>query len=325
MSEAVDFVVAQQGMNNVVDDETAAVAGAVAIAHAPDDISFSYVSKEVSQAMSYSITAEEMKSNAARIQSTTITPAPVGAQDAHVLQANSRSKKDEDDDESKVDLQHAGETSGISPVEGEKLEVTGVVSPLAAAARPPSILKPRKPFLQALTLPNEQSPQPSPRGSESGDSHQDSPARTPPVYVAPAMMSKKPPKILIRSKTRLQDPPPMTPAVSALMARGVFFSDSPDQAYPPPPMTSRGLPTSRKVSMVGGLSRVASFAAATPGKLKSLAAGLFTPRGGAAGTPTGFQPPEEEVYLQLLWDCIHSNFSNFAELTKVHVPWSHVE
>jgi len=108
------------------------------------------------------------------------------------------------------------------------------------------------------------------------------------------MMSKKPPKVLIRSKTRLLDPPPMTPAVSALVARGRLFANSPDQEYQPP-MTSRGLPTSRKVSVVGNLSRVASFAASTPGKLKSMAAGLFTPRGGSAPTPTGFPPPEEEV------------------------------
>jgi len=114
------------------------------------------------------------------------------------------------------------------------------------------------------------------------------------MYETQARMSKKPPKALIRSKTRLQDPPPMTPAVSALVARGRLFADSPDQEYQPP-VTSRGLPTSRKVSVVGNLSRVASFAASTPGKLKSLAAGMFTPRGGAASTPAGFPPPEEEV------------------------------
>lgn len=59
-------------------------------------------------------------------------------------------------------------------------------------------------------------------------------------------------------------------------------------------MTSRGMPTSRKFSVAGNLSHVASFAAATPGKLRSMASALFTPRGSAA-TPHPFPPPEEEV------------------------------
>lgn len=308
MAETIDFVAAQQGVNAAQADDEAGEVATVAV-HAPDDISYSYVSKEVSQAMSYSVAAEEMKSAAARIQSTTITPAPVGAQDAHVLQANLRAKNPADDefDESKDDLVQGearpqgqsnsvkGETSGTTQARDES-DLDKFEFPVAPVpARPPSILKPR-PILQALTLPNEQSPQPSPTGSEQGDSRRNSPARTPPMYVAHAMMSKKPPKALIRSKTRLQDPPPMTPAVSALVARGHLFANSPDQEYQPP-MTSRGLPTSRKVSMVGNLSRVSSFVASTPGKLKSMAAGLFTPRGAAASTPTGFQPPEEEVHV----------------------------
>lgn len=302
MAEAIDFVAAQHAVNTVQqDDEAGQLAATVATTqHAPDDISYSYVSKEVSQAMSYSVTAEEMKSTADRIQSRTMTPAAVGAQDAHMLQANIRSKNHVEDelDETKDDLhaeatsssQVKGETSGTPREEPglDKFEFP------VAPARPPSILKPRKPILQALTLPNEQSPQPSPRDSELGDSPRDSPGRTPHMYVAHAMMNKKPPKTLIRSKTRLQDPPPMTPAVSALVARGRLFANSPDQEYQPP-VTSRGLPTSRKVSVVGNLSRVASFAVSTPGKLKSLAAGMFTPRGGAVSTPTGFPPPEEEI------------------------------
>lgn len=312
MSESVDLVAAQQVVQqsqHAQEDELGQLA--TATAHAPDDISMSYVSKEVSQAMSYSVTADEMKSNAARIQSTTVVHAPVGAQDAHILQANLRSKNPADDEpaEWKDDiydeaskirqvLSLKGETSGTSEVtrdgpDLDKFEFPVVPSP-GAAARPPPILKPRKPFLQALTLPIEQSPQPSPHGSEQGDSRRDSPARTPPAYVSHAMMNKKPPKALTRLKTRLQDPPPMTPAVSALVARGRVFSNSPDQDYPPP-MTSRGLPTSRKVSVVGNLSRIASFAADTPGKLRSMASSLFTPRGGTASTPAGFPPPEEEV------------------------------
>lgn len=315
MADPIDFAAVQHATSTAQDDEAQLAATAATTQHAPDDISYSYVSKEVSQAMSYSVTAEEMKSTAARIQRTTITPAPVGAQDSHVLQTNLRSKNVADDevDESKDDIRGAettskqgqsakGETSGTRQGPGSEAELDKFefqVAP-AVAARPPSILKPaiRKPVLQALTLPNEQSPQQSPHDSEQGDSLRDSPARTPPIYVAHAMMGKKPPKALTRCKTRLQDPPPMTPAVSALVARGRHFATSPDQEYQPP-ITSR-LPTSRKV--VGNLSRVASFAASTPGKLKSMAAGLFTPRGGPASTPTGFPPPEEEVHQPgLVW------------------------
>ncbi|KAG0617287.1 hypothetical protein M758_5G179000 [Ceratodon purpureus] len=313
MSESVDFVAVQQAVQqqsqHAQEDELGQMA--TATVHAPDDISMSYVSKEVSQAMSYSVTADEMKSNAARIQSTTVVHAPVGAQDAHILQANLRSKNPADDEPaewkddiydeaSKIRQVQAlkGEISGTSEVtrdgpDLDKFEFPVPPSP-AAAARPPPILKPRKPFLQALTLPNEQSPQPSPHSSDQGDGWRESPARTPPAYAMHAMMNKKPPKALTRLKTRLQDPPPMTPAVSALVARGRVFSNSPDQDYPPP-MTSRGMPTSRKVSVVGNLSRIASFAADTPGKLRSMATSLFTPRGGTASTPAGFPPPEEEI------------------------------
>ena len=312
MSDPIDYVAASQVVQqsgHSADDETGVTA---APAHAPDDISMSYVSKEVSQAMSYSATAEEMKSDAARIQSTTVIHAPVGAQDAHTLQANSRSKNPELDEKAdwKDDIYDEaskirqvqslkGETSGASEVTHDKPDLDKFEFPVApaAAVRPPtSNLKPRfKPVLQALTLPNEQSPQPSPHGSEQGDSGRESPTRTP-VYVQHALLNKKPPRALTRLKTRLQEPPPMTPAVSALIARG-HFSNSPDQDQPL--MTSRGLPTSRKV---GTLSRVASFAAATPGKLRTIASALFTPRGGAASTPAGFQPPEEEVDLyQKLW------------------------
>jgi hypothetical protein len=314
MSESVDLVAAQQVVQQSQHsqvDEFGQVA--TATAHAPDDISMSYVSKEVSQAMSYSVTADEMKSNAARIQSTTVTHAPVGAQDAHVLQANLRSRNPADDEppEWKDDIYDEaskirqvqslkGETSGTSEVEPDLDKFEFPVAPVVAAgaaARPPPILKPRKPFLQALTLPNEQSPQPSPHDSEHGDSRRESPAMTSPAYAAHALMNKRPPKGLTRLKTRLQDPPPMTPAVSALVARGRVFSNSPDQDYPPL-MTSRGLPSSRKVSVVGNLSRIASFAADTPGKLRSMASSLFTPQGGTASTPAGFMPPEEEVDFQ---------------------------
>lgn len=313
MSEAIDFAAAQQVVQQSVhtqEDEVGQLA--TATAHAPDDISMAYVSKEVSQAMSYSVTADEMKSNAARIQSTTVTHAPVGAQDAHILQARLRSKHAAEDDATEDDIfdeaskiRHVqslkGETSGASTVTHDEPDLDKFEFPVAAAAaaRPPTILKPRKPILQALTLPNEQSPQPSPDGSEDSRT-QDSPARTPPPYVAHAMMNKRPPKALTRLKTRLQDPPPMTPAVSALVARGRLFSNSPEDHDFQPLMTGRGLPTSRKVSAVGNLSRVASFAAATPGKLRSMASALFTPRGGTASTAAGFQPPEEEVdsYLE---------------------------
>ncbi|XP_024367346.1 mechanosensitive ion channel protein 10 isoform X1 [Physcomitrium patens] len=308
MGDPSDFVAAQAVVQGAQEDEFAQLAGAHAMQHAPDDISTSYVSKEMSQAMSYSVTADEMKSNAARVQISTITPAPVGAQDAHILQASKGSQNSTVDDE--------GHDEGTTSRPGRVwMEATGAASSSVASQRardepdpdkfefpietvaavlPPPILKaPRKPFLQALTLPTEQSPQPSPHGSEQEDSRRASPTMTPSSFVAHTVMNKKPPRALTRLKTRLQDPPPMTPAVSALVSRGRLFGNSPDQEYPPP-MTSRGMPTSRKFSVAGNLSHVASFAAATPGKLRSMASALFTPRGSAA-TPHPFPPPEEEI------------------------------
>lgn len=313
MGDSLDMAVAHGA---VLQEDQAAV-GATIVPHAaaPDDISQAYVSKEVGQALSYSATAEEMKSNAARIVVTTVTPAPSGAQDSHILkpvpqikfQDERRSSEQDDPPEWK----HKGPTSASG---GAAMAMATTAGPSGAKGDDPAALdklefpadqqqpgpfppKPRKPILKALTLPEEHpSPQPSPRGSDHG-SQRGTPMGPLPTYLAAAagpMTSRRPPKALTRLKTRLQDPPPMTPAVSEMMGRGRHYTGglfTEPGVYEQGMTTSRVVPAGRKQSVVAGnLSRVASFAAATPRKLRSMASKIFTPQA-TPNTP----PPVPEI------------------------------
>lgn len=313
MGDSLDAAVAHDALTS----EEQAALNATIVPHvaAPDDISQAYVSKEVGQALSYSATAEEMKSNAARMVVTTVTPAPSGAQDSHILKPvphikfqERRSSELDDPPEWK----HKGSTSASG---GAAIATANSAGPSGAKQDEPPDLdkfefpvdqqpgpsppKPRKPILKALTLPEEHpSPQPSPRGSDHG-SQRGTPMGPMPTYFAPTgpMTSKRPPKALTRLKTRLQDPPPMTPSVGEMMARGRQYAGglfNEQGVYEPGMMTSRVVPAGRKQSVVAGnLSRVASFAAATPGKLRSMASKIFTPQG-TPNTPAPV-PEIEEV------------------------------
>ena len=313
MGDSLDMAVAHEAV--LPEDQATINATLVPHVAAPDDISQSYVSKEVGQALSYSATAEEMKSNAARIVVTTVTPAPSGAQDSHILKPvphikfQERRSSEQDDP---PEWKHKGSTSASG---GAAIAIATTAGPSGAkdddqpdlnkfefpvdqqpAPLPP---KPRKPILKALTLPEEHpSPQPSPRGSDHG-SQRGTPMGPMPTYFAAAgpMTSKRPPKALTRLKTRLQDPPPMTPSVSEMMGRGRQYTGglfNEQGLYEQGMMTSRVVPAGRKQSAVAGnLNRVASFAAATPGKLRSMASKIFTPQG-TPNTPAPV-PEIEEV------------------------------
>lgn len=316
MGDPLDYLTVQ-GASHA--DDLQAQLGQTLTHHATDDISQSYVSKEVSQAMSYSVTSDELRNAQFRTQVTTITHAPSGAQDSHTLQTlptnirAQRPQEEEDPVEWKEpqpppqELHYSPGPASSRPSGHDQPDLDKFEFPMeeVQAATPPTLLppipRPRKPIPKPLTLPEQE--QPSPRGSDQGGSQRSSPSRTPPLYQNP-MTSRKPPKAMTRLKTRLQDPPPMTPAVSELVARRRYshLNNTPEDQ---PLMTSSGMPTSRKASIAGNLSRVASFAAATPGKIKSMATLFFSPRG--LGTPSGAPLPiEEEVrLLQSMQCCSH--------------------
>jgi len=217
--------------------------------------------------------------------------------------------------------------AGPASSSGSNLSGDHRPQPEISSPPPPLQSKVRKPNLQALILPQElqadNGPEPSlQHGKYQNNSHENTPIQTDSpgrMYHVMNRICRKPPRPLTaRPKTRLQDPPPLTPAVTEHVSRRRYSSIvglgiTPEQELAPL-FTTRGVLTRRRSMPAAGgppESLAHSFAAATPiGKIKMIATNFFTPRGAAAAAPTSHHPiPEEEASIILQYP-----FLNFCKV-----------
>ncbi len=341
---------------------------------ASDSISQAFVSREIITALLASAAADDSRNSTMNTAAASFNHQPMGAPDAHTLQSSLpllRAKRLAAGSEDVEDQSHEWNESSPPNSMQELLQVESspqiTATPAGPASNsgsnfsgdhrpepeissppPPLQSKVRKPNLQALILPQElqadNGPEPSlQHGKYQNNSHENTPIQTD----SPGMMyhvmnttCRKPPRPLTaRPKTRLQDPPPLTPAVTEHVSRRRYSSIvglgiTPEQELAAL-FTTRGVLTRRRSMPAAGgppENLAHSFAAATPiGKIKMIATKFFTPRGAAAAAPTSHPPiPEEEAsiilqypfldFCKVLWSVSESVTSPLELRNSVWVP-----
>jgi len=322
---------------------------------ASDSISQAFVSREIITALLASAAADDSRNSTMNTAAASFNHQPMGAPDAHTLQSSLpllRTKRLAAGSEDVEDQSHEWNESSPPNSVQELLQVesspqitatpAGPASssgsnfsgdhrpqPEISSPPPPLQSKVRKPNLQALILPQElqadNGPEPSlQHGKYQNNSHENTPIQTDSpgrMYHVMNTTCRKPPRPLTaRPKTRLQDPPPLTPAVTEHVSRrryssivGLGITPEQDSAAL---FTTRGVLTRRRSMPAAGgppESLAHSFAAATPiGKIKMIATKFFTPRGPAAAAPTSHPPiPEEEASIILQYP-----FLNFCKVLR---------
>ncbi|CAK9864890.1 unnamed protein product, partial [Sphagnum jensenii] len=329
---------------------------------ASDSISQAFVSREFITALLASAAADDFRNSTMNTAAASFNHQPMGAPDAHTLQSSLpllRTKRLAAGSENVEDQSHEWSESSPPNSVKELLQVesspqitatpAGPASssgsnfsgdhrpqPEISSPPPPLQSKVRKPNLQALILPQELQAdnglEPSlQHGKYQNNSHKNTPIQTDSpgrMYYVMNTTCRKPPRPLTaRPKTRLQDPPPLTPAVTEHVSRRRYSSIvglgiTPEQESAAL-FTTRGVLTRRRSMPAAGgppESLAHSFAAATPiGKIKMIATKFFTPRGAAAAAPTSHPPiPEEEASIILQYPFL--NFCKVDPLGDETIP-----
>ncbi|KAH8942554.1 hypothetical protein BDL97_14G107000 [Sphagnum fallax] len=329
---------------------------------ASDSISQAFVSREILTALLASAAADDSRNSTMNTAAASFNHQPMGAPDAHTLQSSLpllRTKRLAAGSEDVEDQSHEWNESSPPNSVQELLQVesspqitatpAGPASssgsnfsgdhrpqPEISSPPPPLQSKVRKPNLQALILPQELQAdnglEPSlQHGKYQNNSHENTPIQTDSpgrMYHVMNTTCRKPPRPLTaRPKTRLQDPPPLTPAVTEHVSRRRYSSIvglgiTPEQESAAL-FTTRGVLTRRRSMPAAGgppESLPHSFAAATPiGKIKMIATKFFTPRGPAAAAPTSHPPiPEEEASIILQYPFL--NFCKVDPLGDETIP-----
>ncbi|CAK9205108.1 unnamed protein product [Sphagnum troendelagicum] len=329
---------------------------------ASDSISQAFVSREFITALLASAAADDFRNSTMNTAAASFNHQPMGAPDAHTLQsslpllstkrlaAGSEDVEDQSHEWSESSPpnsvkkllqvesspQITATPAGPASSSGSNFSGDHRPQPEISSPHPPLQSKVRKPNLQALILPQELQAdnglEPSlQHGKYQNNSHENTPIQTDSpgrMYHVMNTTCRKPPRPLTaRPKTRLQDPPPLTPAVTEHVSRRRYSSIvglgiTPEQESAAL-FTTRGVLTRRRSMPAAGgppESLAHSFAAATPiGKIKMIATKFFTPQGAAAAAPTSHPPiPEEEASIILKYPFV--NFCKVDPLGDETIP-----